>query len=123
MLAGLSVMAGLAWRSKFLPLTPFLSKYGGDALWAMVVFFGLGFLFPRLAMVELALLSLGVAWGIEFLQLYHAPWIDAIRARWIGRLVLGSTFNAPDLVAYAAGVVMGVVVEAVVRREERTGNP
>ena len=111
MLAGLAVVAGLAWRSKFLPLTPFLSKYGGDALWAMVVFLGLGFVFPRLTVVKLALLSLGVAWGIEFLQLYHAPWIDSIRVRRIGHLVLGSTFNAPDLIAYAVGVVLAGAID------------
>jgi hypothetical protein len=32
---------------------------------------------------------------VEFSQLYHAPWIDTIRAARIGALVLGSTFNAP----------------------------
>jgi hypothetical protein len=51
------------------------------------------------------------AWGVEFSQLYHAPWIDAIRATPPGRLVLGNTFNWPDLFAYALGVGLGAWVE------------
>ena len=31
------------WRSHWLPLTPFISKYGGDALWALLVFSRLRF--------------------------------------------------------------------------------
>ena len=41
------VAAGLLWRSRFMPLPPFAAKYGGDALWALMVFVGVGFLFPR----------------------------------------------------------------------------
>jgi hypothetical protein len=58
-----------------------------------------------------ALLALGVAWGVEFSQLYHAPWIDAIRATLPGKLVLGNTFNWPDLPAYAVGIVIGALAE------------
>lgn len=118
MLAGLAVLAGLVWRSRFLPLTPFLSKYGGDAIWAMVVFFGFGFLFPRLPVTRLFVISLGTCWAIEFSQLYHAPWIDSIRAMRMGHLVLGSTFNWPDLPAYAVGVGMAVLVDVMVSRAE-----
>ncbi|MES2659241.1 MAG: DUF2809 domain-containing protein [Verrucomicrobiota bacterium] len=107
----LVMAAGLLWRSRFLPLPPFLGKYGGDALWALLVFFGFGFLFKRISTLRLSLVSLGFAWVIEFSQLYHAPWIDAIRAMRIGHLVLGSTFNWPDLPAYAIGVAVGALLE------------
>lgn len=105
------VAAGLLWRSGFIPLPPDLSNYGGDALWALMVFAGCGFLFPRASTLTLALLALTFAWGIEFSQLYHAPWIDAVRATLPGRLVLGSTFNWPDLPAYALGVGIGAWAE------------
>ena len=65
------------------------------------------------------LISLGFAWLVEFSQLYHAPWIDAIRALRIGRLILGSTFNWPDLPAYAAGVVIGVIAEKAYSKMSR----
>jgi hypothetical protein len=111
LLAVLVMVGGLLWRSRFVSLPPFLTKYGGDALWALLVFVGFGILFPRISTLRLASISLGFAWLVEFSQLYHAPWIDAIRSLRIGRLVIGSTFNWPDLPAYLVGVVLGVMVE------------
>jgi hypothetical protein len=98
------IAVGLLWRSRFMPLPPVLTKYGGDALWALMVFVGLGFLFPRASTLIVALLALTFSSAVEFSQLYNAPWIDALRATLPGRLVLGSTFNWPDLPAYALGV-------------------
>lgn len=108
---GLAIAAGLLWRSRFVSLPPFLSKYGGDALWASLVFFGFCLVLREMPTLRLACVSLGFAWAIEFLQLYHAPWIDSIRSARIGHLILGSTFNWPDLPAYAVGVVIGALVD------------
>jgi hypothetical protein len=105
------VAGGLLWRSGFIPLPGWLSNNGGDALWALMVFVGLGFLLPRASTLTIALLALGVAWGVEFSQLYHAPWIDAVRATLPGRLVLGTTYNWPDLLAYAVGIAFGALAE------------
>jgi len=105
------VAAGLLWRSGLIPLPEWLSNYGGDALWALMVFVGFGFLLPRASTLVVALLALTFAWGVEFSQLYHAPWIDAIRATIPGRLVLGHTFNWPDLPAYAVGIALGAWAE------------
>src|SRR4051794_41576573 len=95
---------GLLWRSRFLPLSSFTAKYGGDALWALLVFLGFGLVFNRCSTLRIALFSLCFAWSIEFLQLYHAHWIELIRSTRIGHLILGSTFNSPDLLAYAVGI-------------------
>lgn len=105
------VGAGLLWRADFMPLPPLLSKYGGDALWALMVFTGCGFLFPRASTIALGIMALSFAWAIEFSQIYHAPWIDALRATLPGRLILGSTFNWPDLPAYLLGIVLSVWAE------------
>lgn len=105
------IAAGLLWRARFMPLPPVVSKYGGDALWALMVFVGFGFLLPRAPTLIVALLALTTSWGAEFSQLYHAPWIDAVRATWPGHLVVGSTFNWPDLPANAAGVAIGAWAE------------
>jgi hypothetical protein len=105
------VAAGLLWRSGLIPLPQWLSNNGGDALWALMVFLGFGFLLPRASTLVVALLALTFSWGVEFSQLYHAPWIDAIRATLPGRLVLGNTFNWPDLPAYAVGIALGAWAE------------
>jgi hypothetical protein len=110
-MAVMVIGTGLFWRSGLLPISSFLSKYGGDALWALLVFLGFGFVFARASTVRIALIAVGFAWSIEFLQLYHAPWIDSIRSTRFGQLVLGSIFNSPDLIAYAVGIVFGAFVE------------
>ncbi len=107
----LAMAAGLLWRSRFVSLSPFMTKYGGDALWALLVFFGFGVLFRGITTLRLSLVSLGFAWAVEFSQLYHAPWIDAIRAARVGHLILGSTFNWPDLPAYVLGVATGALID------------
>lgn len=101
------VAAGLLWRSGLIPMPGWLSNNGGDALWALIVFVGLGFLLPRASTLIVALLALTLAWGVEFSQLYHAPWIDAIRATIPGKLVLGNTFAWLDLMAYSLGIALG----------------
>lgn len=105
------VAAGLLWRSGLIQMPGWLSNNGGDALWALMVFVGCGFLFPRASTLVVALTALTFSWGVEFSQLYHAPWIDSIRATLPGRLVLGSTFNWPDLPAYVLGITSGAMAE------------
>jgi hypothetical protein len=117
----LVVAAGLLWRSDLLPLPPFATKYGGDALWALLVFIGFAFLFNRSSTLKIAFVALSFAWLVEFSQLYHAPWIDSVRFTRLGNLVLGSTFNWPDLPAYAVGIALGVFAEALCRKNQLLG--
>lgn len=121
--AGLSIVLGLLWRSGLVTMPGFLVKYGGDALWSMVVFFGLGTLFTRVTTLRVALMAVAFSWAIEFLQLYHAPWIDSIRSTLLGRLVLGSTFNSPDLVAYVIGVALAALADRVLAQRNPTVKP
>ncbi len=109
--AALVIGTGLLWRSGLLPLPNFIAKYGGDSLWALVVFLGFGFVYSRISTTRLGVIAVCFAWAIEFLQLYHADWIDGIRATLLGRLILGTTFNSPDLLAYVVGIAVGVLAE------------
>jgi glycopeptide antibiotics resistance protein len=89
----------------------FIKLYVGDALWAMMVFFGFAFVFSKWSTWKVAAVALGFSVCIELSQLYHAPWIDAIRNMPLGGLVLGFTFVWSDLVCYSVGVGVGVMVE------------
>lgn len=108
--------AGLLWREPTLHLSEFMSKYGGDALWAAFVFAGFAFLFPRLSTGGVAAAAMVFSVLIELSQLYHAPWIDAVRGTRLGALALGANFNAPDLIAYACGIGLAAMVEHIGRR-------
>jgi hypothetical protein len=50
---------------------------------------------------------------VELSQLHQAPWLNAIRNTTMGHLVLGSTFSWLDIAAYAAGVSVGSLIDAV----------
>jgi hypothetical protein len=88
-----------------------LGKTPGDALWALMVFLGFGFVFRSSATGVVALAALAFSFAIECSQLYHAPWIDTARGTLPGRLVLGSDFAWGDLVAYTVGVGVGAIAE------------
>jgi hypothetical protein len=91
--AALVMGTGLLLRSRFVSLPAFATKYGGDMLWALLVYCGFSFVFSRTSRQRLALLALAFSWAIEFSQLHHAEWIDHLRSTRAGALALGSTFN------------------------------
>ena len=114
-----TIVVGLASRSYAATLPWWLAKNAGDALYAMMVFWGFGFVAPRARTSRVALAALAACFAIEIAQLYQAPWIDAVRATAPGRLVLGQGFHAFDLVCYVVGVGLGVGLEIVARRYAR----
>lgn len=116
----LAVIAlGLGSR-KFPGLFPaVLGKYPGDALWTMMVFFGLAVLRPASTITWLTTGALVISYLVEFGQLYQAPWIVAVRAHPLGHLVLGTAFGWIDLVAYAAGAVVALLIELFIFRHRR----
>ncbi len=122
-----TVVLGLATRWYPSAFPDIIARYGGDALWAAMIFWLVAILRPATSTVALATYALGVSWAVECSQLYHAPWIDAVRATRLGGLVLGYGFLWSDLVSYGAGVVVAAILDTmiVVRREptSRGGSP
>src|SRR4051812_19042953 len=92
-------------------LQPFVATYAGDTLWALAVFSAIGLAFPSVGTWQAAAGAYVISALVEFSQLYHAPWIDAIRGTPLGALALGSEFVATDLACYAAGVFLGMLIE------------
>ena len=114
------IALGLASR-KFPFLFPAMfGKYPGDALWALMVFAGLAFVKPGASTAHLSVLAFAISCAVEFSQLYQTPWLNAFRDTTIGHLVLGSTFSWFDIVAYAVGVLVGSLVDAL-RTRRRAG--
>ncbi|WP_242213294.1 DUF2809 domain-containing protein [Bacillus cereus group sp. BfR-BA-01383] len=111
------IILGLSSRKFAFALPDLLNDYLGDALWALMIFTGFGFLFPKIETKKLAIISLIFCYGIEISQLYHAEWIDSIRATTLGGLVLGYGFLWSDLVAYTIGVGVGMFCECMLRKK------
>jgi len=66
-------------------------------------------LFPRLSLSRTAIAVFLATCGVEFLQLWHPPLLQAARATLVGRLVLGNTFSWADFPAYVVGSSLGWV--------------
>jgi Protein of unknown function (DUF2809) len=115
------IALGLASRAQSVQqyLPRFVSEYAGDTLWALTAFLVCGFLLPKLSTWRVTVLALSFAVLIECSQLYHAPWLEALRHTRLGGLVLGFGFLWSDLLCYAAGVAGGVGLELISRRPGR----
>ncbi len=108
-----AIVLGLASRRYPAAIPEFLGKYPGDALWAAMVFFGLGALGPRASTLRIPSFAAAICFIVEVLKLYQAPWIVGIRHTTLGHLVFGHVFSAENLVAYGVGIAVALGVEAL----------
>jgi hypothetical protein len=82
---------------------PLVANYGGDTIWAAMFLFLLRIFFGSISLWKLALFNYALGVADEVLQLYQAPWINAIRHTRIGGLILGFGFLWSDIACYAIG--------------------
>ena len=106
-----TIALGLASRHFRGALPDLFGKYPGDALWALMVFFGWGAVLTRASTMRIALLTLSVCVVIETLKLYQAPWIVGIRHSTLGHLVFGHVFSWGNLIVYAVGTIVGTCAD------------
>ena len=109
LLVSMSVIAPIGYAIRFAqgPIPEWLKDaIGGlayEIFWVLLVVF----LFPR---AVLRLVAIGVCLstcGLECLQLWHPPLLEAARATLAGRLVLGNTFSWLDFPPYFLGSWLG----------------
>ena len=81
-----------------------------------MAFLGVSALAPHARLSRRAATALAIAYLVEISQLYHAPWIDALRLTALGGLMLGFGFLWSDLACYTVGVAAGVLLERVAFR-------
>lgn len=106
----------LGLLSRRYPLPGILAEYTGDALYASAAFAGLSLLFAGATTRSLAITAFVLSASIEFGQLLSWPWLDDLRPILFGRLVLGSGFKWPDMVAYSLGAMAAAAVDLALRK-------
>ena len=109
----LIIVSGLALR-KFglgLGLPSVLVKYGGSMLWGSMVFFLVAIAAPGQPRWSVALISAVLAVCVELFRLVHTPWLDDFRLTTWGTLLLGRVYSPWNMLAYAAGIMLGTVVD------------
>jgi Protein of unknown function (DUF2809) len=107
------IVAGLALRGfgSGLGLPAFVVKYGGSLLWGTMVFFLVAIATRDQLRPRIALMSISIAVCVELFRLVHAPWLDAFRLTTAGALLLGRIFSPWNLLAYAAGIALGMLLD------------
>ncbi|MFJ9080360.1 DUF2809 domain-containing protein [Streptomyces sp. NPDC102278] len=105
-----------------------VAKYGGDALYTVLLLALFVAVAPRATPLRAAAVALATSWAVEFLQLGTVP-AELSERSTIARLVLGSTFNPPDLFWYTVGAALGCLVHTSLvsltrrRRRRAAGRP
>lgn len=71
-----------------------------EIFWCLALFF----VWPRRAAVNPIVIGvLAVTCVLETLQLWHPAWLEAVRATFLGKALLGTTFQPTDFIYYVAG--------------------
>ncbi|MFD3652487.1 DUF2809 domain-containing protein [Streptomyces sp. NPDC058620] len=96
------------------------TKYAGDALYTVLIYALVVLIAPRVGPLVAAGTALAFSWAVEFAQLTHVPAELSARST-AARLVLGSTFNAPDLFWYGVGAAGAGCVHAWAARRRTAG--
>lgn len=107
----LTILTGLLSRHiKGVPL------FTGDILWGLMVYFIARFTVPGKTVKWAVVVSLLFSYGIEFSQLYQAPWLNNIRHTVIGGLILGATFLWSDMLCYTVGIGIGATADLWIKK-------
>lgn len=88
----------------------------GDALWAAMMASLVSATRPSASRAWRCAVALAICYAVEGSQLWHTPTLDALRATRVGHLVLGSGFDARDLVSYTAGIIVFAWIDSRARR-------
>ena len=110
------MILGLLSR-KISGLPKIIELYSGDILWALMVFLIIAFIFNKKLTTFIISWAIIFSYSIEISQLYHAPWIDAIRNTALGGLILGFGFLWSDLICYTIGIIIGIIIEKLLNKK------
>jgi glycopeptide antibiotics resistance protein len=88
---------GLPW------LHDLLGSVAYEIFWILLV----AFLYPKASPKWTAIGVCLATCSVEFFQLWHPPFLQAVRSTLLGRLVLGTTFSGFDFISYFVGSFAG----------------
>lgn len=95
-----------------------IPTFFGDTFYAVMIYFGMRMLFVDIDIKKTAILALLICFCIEFLQLYKAEWMLAIRRTTLGRYSLGQGFLWTDLGFYTLGIIIAFWVDFYVDKKQ-----
>jgi hypothetical protein len=117
-LAALAVVTPLGFASKAWPApgAAWIADHGGDVAYVLFWLFAARAALPRASAARTATAVLLATCAVELLQLWRPPWLQHVRATFLGHALLGSTFAWVDLAWYAAAALAGFALDRAVAR-------
>lgn len=110
-----TIAIGLLVHRGGVPLSPALRDILGDLLWAAMIYWWISAVAPGAGRPRRIIAALIACWAVESSQVLDLPALNAMRRTTPGHLVLGSDFDARDLIAYTAGVLGAAVLDIAMR--------
>jgi hypothetical protein len=121
MVGSVIALIPLGYFIRFHGLGPeWLNDFLGSVMYEMFwisLFLGI---WPKVQPLKVAVTVCLATCSLEFLQLWHPPVLQALRAHLLGRLILGTTFSWADFLAYFAGSGLGFWLGRLLRSHKPT---
>jgi hypothetical protein len=120
----LALVTPLGFFTKFYdgPGSAWVASQAGGFLYVVFWIFAVLAFSPRLSAASVAWAVALATSALEFAQLWHPPLLERIRAGFLGRALLGSTFAWSDFPYYAAGALAGYAAARAMRLTARTSS-
>ena len=112
----ITIPLGLCSRIYGNLLPNFFAEYAGDVLYAICAFWTFRFVFIKYPLTTITLTTFMFCIFIETLQLYQAPWMQAVRQTPPFGWLLGYGFLWSDWVCYAVGTLFALAFTAIMER-------
>lgn len=107
----LLIPLGLVCRFVPIGLPQFIVKYGGSFLWAAMVYLLVAALLPRLRPISTGALAAAIAVAVEYVKLIQSPDLDAFRATFAGKVLLGRFFSSKDIAVYWLAILCAACID------------
>ena len=115
------VALGLGSRLYRDALPPFVAAYAGDTAWAVLVFMLAAWLWRSARTSSIAIGAGVFALLVEVSQLDQTSWLAKFRSTSIAAAFLGTDFIWTDLLCYAVGIGVGMLVDRWLIRPSENG--
>jgi hypothetical protein len=114
---------GLICRFVPIGLPQVIIKYGGSFLWAAMVYLLVALLLPQLRPVATGTLAATIAIAFEYGKLIQSSDLDAFRATFAGKVLLGRFFSFKDIAVYWTAILCAASIDLWMNRRAARGMP
>lgn len=83
--------------------------FGGllyEVFWCLII----AAIVPKVSKIKIVIIVLIITCSLEFLQLFHHPFLETIRSTFLGRILIGHSFSWYDFPYYIIGCGFGYVI-------------